>query len=130
MPTWSPRFLEALALSPNISAAARAAGIDRRTAYNARDAHPDFAALWDDALESATDNLAAEAYRRAYEGCEKPVYQGGEKVGSIREYSDTLAIFLLKCHRREVYGDRQEIRHSGGVETIVRKQSGVSQDDL
>ncbi len=37
--------------------------------------------------------------RRAVDGVDEPVYQGGKKVGSITRYSDTLLIFLLKANR-------------------------------
>lgn len=109
-------FLTELAKSPNVSGAAKAAGFSRRTAYNYRDTDPEFAAAWDDAIEQATDNLVGEMYRRAYRGTEKPVYYQGEEVGAIREYSDTLAIFLAKAHRPQVYGDKikQEITGANG----------------
>jgi hypothetical protein len=47
--------------------------------------------------------LEDEAVRRAYEGVERPVFQGGKQVGVVREYSDTLLIFLLKALRPEKY---------------------------
>lgn len=99
-------FLDALAESPNVSAACRAAGVPRRTVYNHRATDAEFAAAWDDALEQSTDALVGEAYRRALKGTERPVFYQGDECGRIREYSDTLAIFLLKAHRRDVYGDR------------------------
>lgn len=102
---WTEKFLAALATSPNITDAARVAGITRDAAYKARKADPAFAAQWDDALEQSTDAMIGEMYRRAVHGTEKPVFHMGEIVGHVREYSDTLAIFLAKAHRREVYGD-------------------------
>lgn len=36
-------------------------------------------------------------------------FQGGELVGHIREYSDSVGIFLLESRRRHIYGDRQVI---------------------
>lgn len=103
---WKPDFLAALTLSPNVTAACREAGITRKGAYLARQSDPEFAAAWDSALDESTDELVGEMYRRAVQGTKKPVYQGGELVGHIQEYSDTLAIFLAKCHRRDVYGDQ------------------------
>lgn len=107
---WRTPFLAALRQAPNVSGAAGKAGIDRNTAYTAYHTDPEFAAAWDDAIEQAVDRAVQELYRRAVEGVEKPVTVAGERE-VIREYSDTLLIFLLKCHRREVYGDR--IEHSG-----------------
>jgi hypothetical protein len=103
---WKPDFLAALTLSPNVTAACLEARITRKGAYLARTSDPEFAAAWDSALDESTDELVGEMYRRAVQGTKKPVYQGGELVGHIQEYSDTLAIFLAKCHRRDVYGDK------------------------
>lgn len=110
---WAPAFLAALAASPNVSAAAKAAGIDRKTAYNRQKSDPDFAAAWDDALGQSTDNLVGEAYRRAFAGNEKAIYHNGTPVGSVCEYSDTLTIFLLKSHRPAVYRDKHQVEVSG-----------------
>jgi hypothetical protein len=103
---WAPRFLAALVKSPNVSGACRKVKIGRQTAYDRRRTDPEFAAAWDDAVEQSTDELVGEMYRRAKEGVEKPVFHQGAECGRVREYSDAMAIFLAKCHRREVYGDR------------------------
>lgn len=123
MQAWAPTFLEALATCPNVSAAAKAAGINRQYAYEARDADPAFAAAWQDAIEQSTDSLVGEMYRRAIHGTEKPVYQGGMLVGTVTEYSDTLAIFLAKSHRREVYGDRQQIEQTSEVTFVGQEEA-------
>lgn len=107
---WRTPFLAALRQAPNVSGAAKAAGIDRTIAYDTYRADPAFAAAWDDAIEQSVDRAVKELYRRAIDGVEKPVTVAGERE-VIREYSDTLLIFLLKSHRREVYGDKVE--HSG-----------------
>jgi hypothetical protein len=110
---WAPEFIRSLTESPNVAEAARRAGVARRTPYARREVDPDFAAAWDEAVESATDDLAGEGWRRAKDGCEKPVfYQGGE-CGRIREYSDTLLIFLLKAHRPTVYRETVRQEHTG-----------------
>lgn len=120
---WAPRFLVALAEGPNVSAACRAVGIGRSTAYDHRRQDAEFARGWDDALDQGVDELVGECYRRARHGVERPVYQGGAKVGTVTEYSDTLAIFLLKSHRPEVYGDRSKVDVTSGgqpqVQTIL-----------
>jgi hypothetical protein len=96
-----------------VAAAARAAGINRTTAYAHRNANPEFAEAWDNALEESTEELIGECYRRAREGTERPVFYGGKQVGTVREYSDAQARFLLKCHRPSVYGDKIRTEHSG-----------------
>jgi hypothetical protein len=119
---WAPTFLETLAKSPNVSAAARAAGVSRESAYKHRKADPDFALAWDDALAESTDELVGECYRRAREGVEEPVFHNGEECGSKLRFSDTLAIFLLKAHRPDVYVDRikQDVHTTGDPGEVVR----------
>lgn len=113
MHEWIESFIASLTLVPNVSEACRRAGITRQAAYKRRESDPDFAARWDDAVEVSTDDLVGECYRRAKEGCDKPVFYKGGLCGMIREYSDTLAIFLLKAHRRDTYGDKVRAEHSG-----------------
>jgi hypothetical protein len=112
-------FLEALAQTGNVSAAAKAAGVGRQYAYERRAADPELAAAWDEALDVATDALEREARRRALEGCERPVFYKGDECGRIREYSDTLMIFLLKAHRPQKFRDNVDINHSGDLDIKV-----------
>jgi hypothetical protein len=107
------RFLEALAQKPDVAAAARYAGIHRVTAYRIRDRDPEFAKAWDEADRVGMSAAEDELYRRAVEGVEKPVFYQGKRCGTVREYSDTCLIFLLKSKRREVYGERQQFQHLG-----------------
>jgi hypothetical protein len=113
---WKAVFLKALAKSGVVTTACRKAKIGRTTAYKVRDEDIDLAAAWDDALDQAADVMEEEAHRRAVEGVLKPIYQGGKKVGSVREYSDTLLIFQLKAARPEKYRERSDIRHSGKID--------------
>lgn len=39
--------------------------------------------------------------------------QGNKKIATVKKYSDTLLIFLLKAARPEKYRDRSETRHVG-----------------
>src|SRR4051812_3390061 len=67
-----------------------------------------FALYVEQASQVATEHLEEEAYKRAVEGTQKAVYQGGELVGYHTETSDTLLIFLLKARAPEKYRDRYE----------------------
>lgn len=96
-------FLEALSETASVVKACEISGLSRRTAYNWRDADTDFAAQWDAALTLGTDALEDEAVRRAREGTDKPVFYKGEICGHIREFSDTLLIFMLKARRPEKF---------------------------
>lgn len=112
---WRDSFLAALAAVGNVSEAAKAAGVSRAFVYTERKADPAFAALWDDALDGAADVMEREAFRRAVEGVDEPVFQQGQEIGTIRKYSDTLLIFLLKGARPNKYRERQDVTQSGAV---------------
>lgn len=106
------RFLDALRETGNVVQAAKKVRCSRQILYLHRKVDDAFADDWDAALQEAMDTvLEPEAIRRAVTGVDKPVYQGGEKVGTIREYSDTLLIFLLKGGKPAKYRERYE--HTG-----------------
>ena len=109
-------FLAAYAEIGTITHAAMRAQVDRTTIYRWRDSDPVFAAALDEADLMAAERLEQEARRRAVEGVEKPVWHKGQMVGSVREYSDTLLIFLLKGALPDKYRERvsSEISGQGG----------------
>lgn len=110
---WQESFLAALRDTANVRRSADAAAVARSTVYAERVTDAEFARRWDEALEDACDLLEAAAWKRAVEGVEKPVYQGGQLVGHVQEYSDALTLALLKAHRPEKYRERVDARHSG-----------------
>lgn len=97
------RFLEGLSKGLSVLDASKASKASRDWLYNKRKTNEEFARRWDEAWDQGTDKLEAEAQRRAVEGVLKPVFQGGEEVGLIREYSDSLLVFLLKSRRPQRY---------------------------
>jgi hypothetical protein len=97
------KFLTLLADTCNVSKAARGAGVATSTLYEHRRRFPVFAAQWDAATAEALDELEETLIARAKSGVERPVYFRGEQVGSVRSYSDALAMFLLKAKRPEIY---------------------------
>lgn len=111
-------FLAAFSRTGNITVAANKAGINRGTHYEWIDTDPEYAGRFADASEEAADYLEAEARRRAVVGVEEPVgwYQG-EAGGTVRKYSDTLLIFLLKGLRPEKFRERYSHEHSGEIDT-------------
>lgn len=114
------KFLEVYAETGNVSLATQAIGVNRATPYKWRKTDEKFAQAWDQAAEEAADKLEQEAWRRAVQGVEKPVYYKGKLIDKVREYSDTLLIFLLKGFRPEKYSEKQEIKHSGGLEFKIK----------
>lgn len=113
-------FLEALSINGgNVARACARARFSRNAAYQWRADKPEFAAKWDRAVEIGTDALEDEALRRAHDGTERPVFQKGVCVGHVREYSDTLLIFMLKARRPERFKDRVANEFSGSVGSYV-----------
>ena len=89
-------FLEEYKQCATITHACKIALIARQRHYKWLASDPAYAKAFEEAKVAATDALVAEARRRATQGVEEPVYYQGEVVGTIRKYSDTLLIFLLK----------------------------------
>ena len=121
-------FLSALAQYGNVTRAADEAGWNR-CLYRKRQADPAFARAWDEAAAIGVAALEDEARRRAYEGWDEPVWHKGEECGTVRKFSDTLLIVLLKAHMPEKYQERQKVEHSGSMDLVTaitegRKRSG------
>lgn len=112
---WKPIFIENLSRIGNVTCAMNAAKVDRPTVYHHRKTDSKFAAKWRAALKQAADVMEEEARRRAIDGVEKPISIGGKRE-VIREFSDTLLIFLLKGNKPEKFRDnvRQEITGKNG----------------
>jgi hypothetical protein len=113
-------FCAALAASGgNVSRACQAVDIARMTAYEWRDEDPAFAAAWERAKAIGMDALEDEATRRAFEGFDRPIVHQGVITATMREYSDTLAIFLLKGGKPEKYRERIDQNVNGSVTLTV-----------
>lgn len=105
--------------------AALAAGVGRTTIFEWRTTDPDFAAAWAAAVEEGVDRLEAEAYRRAVEGVAKPVFQSGECVGHVQEYSDNLLMMMMRGRRPAVYNTERHL-HMGGDGGPIQTQAEVT----
>jgi hypothetical protein len=102
-------FLSEYSKLGTILKAAKAADVDRKTHYNWLKSDPEYGELFERAKEDYLEKLEAEADRRAVEGTLRPVFHQGEECGQIREFSDTLLIFRLKCLAPEKYRENQKI---------------------
>lgn len=112
----SAALFEAIAESGgNVTAACKKCRIPRRNVYEWRNQDPKFADQLETAIQRGADALESECVRRAFTGTLKPVFQGGERVGTIREFSDVLAIFLLKGAKPDKYRERRELSGPNGA---------------
>jgi hypothetical protein len=102
-------FLAAFAETGNISAASRLTGISRQAHYEWMESDPDYPAMFKAADQQAAEALETEARRRAVQGTLRPVFYQGNECGVVREYSDTLLIFLLKGAMPGKYKDNVSV---------------------
>ena len=105
---WKNRFLAALDRTANIREACDLAGVSRSTVRTHRKEDPGFNELCLEALQNAYDRLEREAWRRAVEGYEEPVFYQGEKCGLVRRYSDRMLDSLLRANRPERFRENYD----------------------
>jgi len=111
-------FLEAYAMTGNITVSSEAAAIAPHTVRMKRDSDPEFSLRFDEAYDEFRSTLEVEGYRRAVEGVLEPVYQGGKLVGHKRAYSDGLLQTYLKAHHPK-YKDKVAIEGSVTAGVLV-----------
>ena len=107
---WTPdkqrAFIEELADTGSVPAAAKAVGMGVEGAYRLRrraDA-AGFAEAWDAAYGMMTRRLTDAAFARAIHGVTNPVYHAGEVVGERVQYDERLTRFLLERHDPRGHG--------------------------
>jgi len=102
-------YLLALSRTGVILRACKAAEISHALPWVWRQDDEVFVLLEQQARKLGAEVLVQEAYRRAVEGIDKPIYYEGKRVDTLREYSDTLLIFLMKGALPDIYRERYEI---------------------
>lgn len=93
-------FIEALAATGSVSAAARQVEVSNSAAYNLYN-HPEAASLraaWDRALAIGTRRIHDVVMERALDGVPRPIYYRGEQIGEERRFSDRVLVTLLRHH--------------------------------
>jgi hypothetical protein len=101
-------FLDTLAATGNVTAAAKAVSLDRNAAYSWRRTDAAFAREWDAAVDAVMDAIEAKAIHEAR-------YENSAAAAQSR-------LFLLRTHRPEVYNPAQLlIRERLKVELEIRK---------
>ena len=122
-------FLNTFAQTGNLMLSCRAANIGRSAIYDYLERNVDgFANRYADAEKEACEALEAEAYRRGVQGVEEPVHYQGERVDTIRKYSDTLLIFLMKGRMPYKYRDNWEgeAPPPGGSRALAQASANVA----
>lgn len=94
-------FIEQLADTAYVEAAARAVGMSVQSAYALRRAPggESFAAAWNAAIQQGALKLVDIAFDRAIHGSDEPVFnRDGQRVGRRMRQSEKLLMFLLRAH--------------------------------
>lgn len=112
---WSKPFLAELAATSNVSAAARAARINKSKAYEVRRADPVFNRQWQKARCEGYDHLEMELLHRLRSGEVKPA--PGAKRG-VRAFDNGNAFRLLAAHRESAARQRA-LRDNEDTEAIL-----------
>lgn len=106
-PQWRRLFIEKLASTSSVAAAARAARVSQTRAYRTRRSEPDFAQAWRAAISEGYLNLELEVIRRLREGDLKT--DNGDKFDFAN------AIRLIAAHRdhagRAGHASQSEVRN-------------------
>lgn len=99
---WPDIFINELAETSNVKAAAQAASVSQATVYKRRREDPDFAARWYAALAEGYDNLEMELLARLRDGRLEEVDSEGNK----RKFDIGTAFRCLIAHRENVARER------------------------
>lgn len=108
---WNARkeaiFLEVLQQTGNVTKATIKAGLDRSLVYRRRNMRPDFREKWQNAMDQALDYLEAYLW-------DKAMGKEASEMPDGRVVDEKIAIFLLKAHRPEIFGDGKKRRDMDG----------------
>lgn len=89
---------------------------------------PDFRERYDEAVKMREQLMTIlreeEADRRAIEGWDDPVFQGGIQVGVVRKYSDRLMELRLKAADPAKYAERHEYTGADGGPIVQQMVGG------
>jgi hypothetical protein len=129
--TWRSAFITALAINGNVSAAARAAEVNRQYCYECRTSDPGFAEEWDEALVMAVEGLEERAWNRAL--FKDIQYKFHPKTGQPLRFpeghplegkpyfeyvgSDAVLLRLMEAHKPDLYKPRSAVDLNGTLKT-------------
>lgn len=102
------KFLESLAATGQVTAAAKAAGVDSSLPYKWRKQDDAFREAWDALADQVGTVIESALVERVLNGVEKPLTYQGEIFGYTREYPDHVGVALLRGMKPDKY------REAGG----------------
>lgn len=135
-PTWSDyrlnsvksAFLELFSKTGHVKQTCEALDVSLSQPARWRRRDPEFAEAYEEAKQIAAQNLEDEAYRRAVEGVDEPVFFKGDECGTVKKYSDSLLTTLLKGNFPEKYRERYE--HTVGGPAVKFDATKLNEEEL
>lgn len=112
-PEWIPVFLEHFRKNGVVAWAAAEAGVSRMTVYNYKKNDPEFAAAFREADEESLEWVEAAARKSA-----------------VIDGNTTMQQFILRCRKREVYGDHKTIAGDPQKPLVVQNLGNLSDAEL
>ena len=104
-----PALLGAVAATGNLTLACEELNMSRLSVYAFKKENASFCAALNEALLLGVEAWKDEAARRAFKGWDRPIFQQGLQVGAERQFSDTLALALLKAADPEHFQERGRV---------------------
>lgn len=112
-------FLAAYVRTAAIKKAARFIHASAKSHYRWLHGDPRYRECFQQARRVLADAAEEEVYRRAYAGYDTPILYQGEVKGYYKSYSDTLAMFMLKGLKPEVYRDSAGVPFEGPTSITI-----------
>lgn len=125
-------FLNALLKTGLRNKAAEMSGVTRQSHYLWLKTDDEYVAAYEKVSTMLINNLEDAAYERAVNGVERTIYYKGEKIGTQKEYSDTLLALLLKANMPDKYKEVSKVEMSGNIgiaDALKEAMSRVQTDD-
>ncbi len=123
------RFLKFYAQTGRKADSARAAGVSYGCVRGWELEDETFGQLVLDAHAEWLNRLEREAFRRAVEGVEEPVVQGGQIVTHVMKHSDSLLLALMKKADPTGYGNRESQVNVQVNTGVMRSPPAVTEKD-
>lgn len=114
-PPWREAFLRGLAMTSNVTASAKKAGVTTARVYELRRADPAFYREWQNALREGYDSLEMHLLQRLRDG---EVKQPGTTKRPSRSFDNANALRLLNAHRESAVR-RRNLLENQSPDTIL-----------
>ena len=128
----SEQFCETLADTCNVTLAAASIGRSITNVYKWKAKDASFRAAWDAALAMGYSRLELMLLERALHGVEKVVVARDGTASVMREYSDRVALTLLRMHRETAAMAEESVdgrEHEEACERIIAKLGRLKDRD-